>query len=280
MVRLTTEKLLNTQMHKLMPDCYTFNRWFVEYGENAGVVLSKDSIPTLAEFLSKNSRPVKDRGRLWCGDKRVGFARQSASFQKLRQFLVSNGLDDCWITRPGKGQSRLFPMTVLKHRDVRQLPFAYVCNAQMEASSFQKLLELFPGTKGVELTVAQVLTVTAEDVTSLTGERHNWLMGYDKVQSLRWFILQTQKKLKKAGIDSDDPFLNISFKVPRAPKRQFLRKKSDVIPLCELKHLKVPNQSYYYPVRKWRAQYGDPVIYFGAERWYGPGGKPASQKAA
>lgn len=220
MVRLTTEEHLHTQMHKLMPDCHTFNRWFVEYSENGRRILNEDSIPTLAEFLSKNNHPLEDRERLWCGDRVIGFARQSASFQKLRQFLVDKGFTNHWIVLgQRKRQLNLFPMSVLKQRDVRDLPFIEGCKVKKNSMAARDFFKLVKGvTNPASITVAQVLNVTQEQIEGLTGRKPCWLMNYDQVQSLRIFIRLVQKKLRAAGLSEEDgAFMSISFDKKKMP---------------------------------------------------------------
>jgi hypothetical protein len=226
MAHSKTEELLATKMHQLMPDCHTFNRWFVEYKYRgfhnrkhpSNSILNEASIPTLGEFLERNKKPVQNHDHLWSGNEK-GFPAQNASFKKLKQFLLDNGITDHWIVGGSKKrQLNLFPMTMLKQRDVLQLPFVTVCNIKAKSNTFQQFVRLFPRIQSSEITVAQVLAIDQEGTETITGHGPMWRLDYAQVQAFRTFILLIQKKLRTLGLsETDGAFMTISFKKKKLP---------------------------------------------------------------
>lgn len=270
------ERLRDTQMHKLGFG-HAFNRYFcLTYSKKCKERKYGSSI-TLATFFKLNVGRVNRRGYnkspFVCREDNKGpylyanasIFRQFLGFLKKKGF---NGDDWSFLSTAPPPQLNMFPFATLSGKALYGVAItSWMKRMSKKAEVFQTLKEVVKPEDGI-ITTHQLLSVTKEAIEAVIGTVGTWKKGYDHIQGFRWFIIRLQERLKEKGLnEKDGPFMTVSLKreIKGRPKRL-----KHPRALCDAKNLPIPGkEEYYYPLEYWKRRFGDPIKYFGEERWYG-----------
>lgn len=236
-IKFSQEELLEKRMTELGLGG-AFNNWFLRFPRNNPRLTPYEPAITLKEFFKRNQKFLScATDRFSCNVNGEGFSLQSASFQKLKRFLIEHGFtQDDWLMLGSRNrQGSLFPFSFNKKSEILTLGFVTWNIIKPRSQAFQLLIQALPKMDVESITAAHILALSQDDIEEVTGTRSFWKLSYDQVQGFRVFITKLQQKFAMCGFTAQDgPFMNISFK-----KEKLVRNMT------------------YYKRKKLREQYGD-----------------------
>ncbi len=214
-IKFSKEELLEKRMTELGLGG-AFNNWFLRFPRNDLRLTPYEPAITLREFLNRNQKFLSCiTDRFSCNIKEEGFSLQSASFQKLKRFLIDNGFtqDDWFMLGSRNKQGSLFPFSFNKKSEILVLQFVTWNIIKPKSEAFQLLVQALPKVEVGSITAADLLALSSDDIEKVTGRRNYWKLSYVQVQGLRIFITKLQEKFTLCGFTREDgPFMDISFK--------------------------------------------------------------------